>query len=243
MGMTSDKEITQFVCGENSDFLDSFSSSLEEAAKTGICTQSQSLEYVGMRVRLSRKPGYVRKPVLEEGRDALADLVISHIEIDDFNFRSKAIYLCLMIQKVIAIGHRPDLIDDRDYVGNKRLELAGQLMGLLFEDLFKTFCGQVKSLIDKTLQKQSRIGEFDAARFLSLSQNTITEGLFRSLSTGNWSLKRFKMERAGVTQVLSRLSYVSALGMMTRIQSQFEKTRKVSGPRSLQVSAVFSKTI
>lgn len=139
-----------------------------------------------------------------------------------------------MVRRVIAAIHDPKLIDDRDYVGNKRLELAGQLVALLFEDLFKTYQNQVKSLIDKHLQKKNR-GEFDAARYLPLAQTTITEGLSRSISTGNWSLKRFKMERAGVTQVLTRLSYVSCLGMMTRISSQFEKTRKVSGPRALQV--------
>lgn len=113
---------------------------------------------------------------------------------------------------------------------------AGQLLSLLFEDLFKKFNSDMKLNIDKVLKKPNRTEEFDASTLLYTGANLITHGMNRAISTGNWSLKRFKMERAGVTHVLSRLSYISALGMMTRISSQFEKTRKVSGPRALQPS-------
>lgn len=107
---------------------------------------------------------------------------------------------------------------------------------MLFEDLFKTFNANLKSAIDKVLKKPSRTNEFDAFNTMQFQGDHITSGFVRAISTGNWSLKRFKMERAGVTHVLSRLSFISALGMMTRISSQFEKTRKVSGPRALQPS-------
>jgi DNA-directed RNA polymerase III subunit RPC2 len=107
---------------------------------------------------------------------------------------------------------------------------------LLFEDLFKSWIGNIKRAIDAQLKKANRTTQYDAVSAVSGTSKFITDGLFRAISSGNWNVKRFKMERAGVTQVLSRLSYVSALGMLTRISSQFEKTRKVSGPRALQTS-------
>src|SRR5438045_4003082 len=110
------------------------------------------------------------------------------------------------------------------------------MLSLLFEDLFKKFNHDLKMNIDKVLRKQNRTHEFDAYQHMQVHGNYITMGMNRAISTGNWNLKRFKMDRAGVTHVLSRLSYISALGMMTRITSQFEKTRKVSGPRALQPS-------
>lgn len=117
-----------------------------------------------------------------------------------------------------------------------RSHRAGQLLSLLFEDLFKKFNTDLKMNIDKVLKKPNRTQEFDVYNTLLFHGDHITSGFVRAISSGNWSLKRFKMERAGITQVLSRLSFIAALGMMTRISSQFEKTRKVSGPRALQPS-------
>jgi len=141
-----------------------------------------------------------------------------------------------MVKRVLEAVKDPSAVDDKDYYGNKRLECAGQLMGLLFEDLFKRLNSNLKKHLDKllpTLQKKG-VDYFDITR--ELATEDLTRGFVNALATGNWTLKRFKMERAGITQVLNRMAYIATLGMMTRITSQFEKTRKISGPRALQPS-------
>lgn len=94
----------------------------------------------------------------------------------------------------------------------------------------------MKGGIEDGLKPANRTSQFDALTKLDNSR-TITDGMVRSISTGNWYIARFRMARAGVTHMLSRLSYIAALGTMTRISSQFEKTRKISGPRALQTSS------
>ncbi|AGO12973.1 AaceriADL275Cp [[Ashbya] aceris (nom. inval.)] len=232
-GIVSDLEIMQLVCGNDSSYQDIFAINFEEASKMNIYTQQQALEYIGTKVKTIRRQ---KLTVLQEGIEAIATTVIAHLTVEALDFREKALYVAMMTRRVIMAIHNPKMVDDRDYVGNKRLELAGQLMSLLFEDLFKKFNNDFKASIDKVLKKPNRAEMYDALLSINVHSNNITSGLNRAISTGNWSLKRFKMERAGVTHVLSRLSYISALGMMTRISSQFEKSRKVSGPRALQPS-------
>lgn len=236
LGVPADREILQLVAGNEETFKELFAVNLEEGAKLGVYTKLQALNYIGMRVKLNRKPSMVRRPTYEDAIDVLANVVMAHVPVERLNFRPKVVYIATMVRRVLMCMQNDKLVDDRDYVGNKRLELAGQLLALLFEDLFKKFNHDLKLNIDKVLKKPARTEQFDAYNQLSFHNEALTSGFVRAISTGNWSLKRFKMERAGITHVLSRLSYISALGMMTRISSQFEKTRKVSGPRALQPS-------
>ncbi|KAG0723534.1 DNA-directed RNA polymerase III subunit RPC2 [Chionoecetes opilio] len=236
MGVASDQEIVQMI-GTEDRVMTSFAASLEECARLNIYTQSQALKHIGTKVRQKRffDRGPKKSPV-DEARDLLASTILAHVPVEGFNFKMKAIYLSLMVRRVIEALGDTRTIDDRDYYGNKRLELAGSLISLLFEDLFKKFNSDLKKRADLVLGKKGKVAQFDAVQYIQSSQDLITNGLEVAISTGNWTIKRFKMERQGVTQVLARLSYISALGMMTRVNSQFEKTRKVSGPRSLQPS-------
>ena len=58
----------------------------------------------------------------------------------------KAVYIAIMLRRIIMAKIGKINEDDRDYYGNKRLELAGQLIALLFEDLFKRFNSEVYNL-------------------------------------------------------------------------------------------------
>ncbi|WWC88953.1 uncharacterized protein L201_003868 [Kwoniella dendrophila CBS 6074] len=241
MGITSDKEILQLICGSDERYQEAFGVSLEEAAREKTFTRRQALEWIGARVSPNQAKddsgsyGQKLSPT-DIAQQALAAMVLGHVPVRNMNFRPKCIYLATMSRRVISAMIDEHMVDDRDYVGNKRLELAGQLLSLLFEDSFKTFNSELKKRMDKILEKKSRAGPFDAGSLIRQGGDPITSAFVRSISTGNWSLKRFHVERAGVTHVLSRLSFIAALGMMTRISSQFEKTRKVSGPRALQPS-------
>ncbi|KAJ0673255.1 putative DNA-directed RNA polymerase [Helianthus annuus] len=155
------------------------------------------------------------------------------LQVQENNFYLKCVYVVVMLRRMMDTILNEDAMDDKDYVGNKRLELSGQLLALLFEDLFKSMNDTIKLTVEKVLSKSSRSSRFDISQYI---KDSITSGLERSLSTGNWDVGRFKMHRKGITQIVTRLSFIGTFGFMTKISPQLEKSRKVSGPRALQPS-------
>ena len=49
--------------------------------------------------------------------------MLSHVPVKDYDFRLKAIYVALMVRRIVLGMRDPSTLDDKDYYGNKRLEL------------------------------------------------------------------------------------------------------------------------
>ena len=238
LGVVSDQEIMQIIDPTGS-ITDLLMSSLQESIKLKINTQAQAIEFIDRRLRQQQITGIVatkeeRSQPGYKAREFLRSMFIPHIPSTLTEFHKKAIYFGLMVRWLLMSIRDDKINDSRDFFGNKRLELAGELLDLLFEDLFKSFNLNIQHSVRKFLNR-SKAPDVTTINTLMMHKS-ITEGLNAAISSGNWNITRFKMTRAGVSQPLARLSYMNFLSMVTRISSHFEKTQKVSGARSLYPS-------
>lgn len=126
MGVTSDKEIIQLLCGTDERYQEAFGVSLEEAAKNKIFTRKQALEWIGVRTSQNSETsvsGNQKLSYPDIANQTLAAMVLGHVPVKNMNFRPKCIYLATMARRVLMAMIDESMVDDRDYVGNKRLEL------------------------------------------------------------------------------------------------------------------------
>ena len=139
------------------------------------------------------------------------------------------LYLMLVLHRLLlaALGRRE--LDDRDHYGNKRLDLAGPLLAFLFRGLFRTLIKEMRMYAQKFIDKGK---DFNVE--LAFKMSTISDGLKYSLATGNWGdQKKAHQARAGVSQVLNRLTFASTLSHLRRINSPIGRDGKLAKPRQL----------
>ncbi|KAK2979008.1 hypothetical protein RJ640_023590 [Escallonia rubra] len=149
MGMESDQEVVQML-GRDPRYGALLLPSIEECASYDVFTQQQALDF------LEKKEG--------RALGILRDILVANVPVHENNFRSKCIYVAVMLRRMMEAILNKDAMDDKDYVGNKRLELSGQLISLLFEDLFKTMNDEIRRGIDIILAKPSRSSRFDISQ-------------------------------------------------------------------------------
>ncbi|PAV80313.1 hypothetical protein WR25_16720 [Diploscapter pachys] len=161
MGIESDFDIVSAI-GHEENYVATIAPTLEEANQLNIHTAQQALNYLTGKVKVRKFFGFgpaanqaksEALPKEHEAIDFLANGMICHIPCIDGNFKLKAIYLGLMTRRLIQTELGECDLDDRDFYGNKRLELAGSLLSLLFEDCLKRFNSELKRIADNTLSK------------------------------------------------------------------------------------------
>lgn len=96
MGILSDQEICQLVGITD---LRKFTPTLEECHVSKIYTQEAALRYLGSKLVAKRyvSSASKMKTPWDEARDLLATTVLAHVHVEEYNFRSKAVYMAHMV--------------------------------------------------------------------------------------------------------------------------------------------------
>lgn len=129
MGMECDQEIAQLV-GSEQPILSSLALSLQECSQQNVLSEQQALDYIASKLKSQKSP-YAQSSArawnrIDETIDILENVILAHIPLTkNLRFFAKCRYLALMIRRIIEASHDPSKLDDKDYYGNKRLELAG----------------------------------------------------------------------------------------------------------------------
>ncbi|XP_032022637.1 DNA-directed RNA polymerase II subunit RPB2 isoform X2 [Castor canadensis] len=198
--------------------------SLDEAFV--IQEQNVALNFIGSR---GAKPGVTKEKRIKYAKEVLQKEMLPHVGVSDFCETKKAYFLGYMVHRLLlaALGRRE--LDDRDHYGNKRLDLAGPLLAFLFRGMFKNLLKEVRIYAQKFIDRGK-----DFNLELAIKTRIISDGLKYSLATGNWGdQKKAHQARAGVSQVLNRLTFASTLSHLRRLNSPIGRDGKLAKPRQL----------
>ena len=229
LGFVSDRDILEHVIYDFDDpeMMEMVKPSLDEAFV--IQEQNVALNFIGSR---GARPGVTKEKRIKYAREILQKEMLPHVGISDFCETKKAYFLGYMVHRLLsaALGRRE--LDDRDHYGNKRLDLAGPLLAFLFRGLFRNLMKEVRLYAQKFIDRGK-----DFNLELAIKTRIITDGLKYSLATGNWGdQKKAHQARAGVSQVLNRLTYASTLSHLRRLNSPIGRDGKLAKPRQLHNS-------
>ena len=129
---------------------------------------------------------------------------------------------------------------DRDSYLNKRIELTGTLLNNLFRNYFNKLVKEMQKQVVREINNGSWRSSEDYENIINMTNiykimksMTIENGISRALSTGDFSIKQANSSKVGVAQVLNRLTYVSSLSHLRRINTPLEKSGELIAPRKL----------
>jgi len=247
LGVESDKEIAQYIVLD----LDNCNQVLLNALKASmldtqdVMSKEEAINYMikhvtYMAINITPEEGYKQKRhfLLE----MLENDLLPHCKISSH----KIYFLGHMTNKLlkVSLGLLPET--DRDSYKNKRLDTCGSLLNNLFRNYYNKFVKDLTKQVIKEINIGSWRTTLDYGNIINttniykiVKSLTIENGFKRALSTGDFGIKHYNSSKVGVAQVLSRMTYISALSHLRRVNTPIDKSGKLIAPRKLHNTSCF----
>ena len=242
LGVNTDKEICEYIMLDIDDphyvdILNFLQASIIDANR--YMTTEDALRHITSMVaytpiNMDKETGIKKK------RDFTIEVLGNDLFPHCKTLKQKLYLIGYMARKLImtSMGWLPP--DDRDSYLNKRIELTGTLLNNLFRNYFNKLVKEMQKQVVREINNGSWRSKQDYENIINMTNiykiiksTTIENGITRALSTGDFSIKQANSSKVGVAQVLNRLTYVSSLSHLRRINTPLEKSGELIPPRKL----------
>ena len=242
LGIITDKDICKHIvlnldADENAEVLHRLQASIIDANQ--YMTQDAAIEHITSYasytpINMDKETGIIKKRAFT--LDVLENDLFPHCK----KTIQKIFLLGYMVSKLICTSLGWRTTDDRDSYMNKRIELTGSLLNNLFRNYFNKLVKEMQKQVIREINTGSWRSSEDYSNIINMTNiykimksTTIENGINRALSTGDFSIKQSNSSKVGVAQVLNRLTYVSSLSHLRRINTPLEKSGELIAPRKL----------
>ena len=242
MGVLQDKKICEYILldisdTKQADLTNCLQASVIDANK--YMTQDECITRITTSVaytpmNMDKETGARKKR--EFTMEVLENDVLPHCR----TLQQKLYLLGYMTKKLLqtSLGWLPP--NDRDSYMNKRIDLTGTLLNNLYRNYFNKMVKEMQKQIVREINTGSWRSTEDYENIINMTNiykimksTTIENGINRALATGDFSIKQSNSSKVGVAQVLNRLTYVSSLSHLRRINTPIEKSGELIAPRKL----------
>ena len=242
LGILSDEDICKIILldltdDKNKEMLEFLKGSVIES--NTILTQKDAIQIIINNVMFTPINMTVeqgKKKKVEFANDVLNNDLFPHCH----THQQKIYFLGYMTNKLLKAQFGVNESDDRDSYVNKRIDLCGILLNNLFRNYFNKLVKDMQKQIIREINNGSWQSTEDYNNIINLTNiykiiksTTIENGLKRALATGDFGIKHTNSNKVGVAQVLSRLTYISSLSHLRRINTPIDKSGKLIPPRKL----------
>ena len=229
LGIQNDRDIMEHIIFDEKLLKNQFEELIRNSLESKIVREKKKcLEYIG---KIIDKVPKSSEEYIKKAEYILNNYLLPHISTKQEDVNKKAFFIGYMVYRCGScfLGQQPE--DDRDHFGKKRLDTSGVLLASLFRQGYKQLRENVQSLLQKEL-KNRRNNRIDLKKIIDIS--IITKKMRTSLATGNWvNDKKGQPLKVGVAQNLQRLTYISTLSHLRRVNNHLDKTANIIKPRQL----------